>query len=430
MAKKQEKAAHDETVKQQGASNENYNSLRTANTAGTKDPEIYGGYKSLADTGGISDEERAGLLGTVNGNYGANSGGSSGGGSGSGGGGGAKVNDYYAGISPLDTHGFDDAENAFKKMDPSKAQHFADTGGLDDPAQLERMRGLGVYDEFAKTGGYSDSDLGNIRAKSLAPISAFDTNMRNDMASRRNVQGGYAPGFDASSRALKRDTARNISDTSRDTEIALKDKVNTGRLAGAAGAAQSEGNIAQLKTQNQLEGQRQVSQIQEAVASGMMSAAQGRAQIAAVQQQTDLAIASGRTQRDIAEMQLAASNGNAAAARELAKMQMDAQNKQFLMQLESSNKLAGLGGMNSVYQTGMDRGLSIDNSQAGANVNFGGLRSDQANQIGGPWDAVKDGIGMATGVASAFMGGGGATKPVTTKGNTGITGLGTFSGEV
>lgn len=417
MAKSQEKAALDQTVNSQNNSNTKYNEQYASNKDITQNDEAYAGYKGFADTGGIDKAAKDRLLQTTAqpGTYGGSSGG------GSGGGGGAAPGarqDYFSSIGPLDKTMYDSAENAFKQLDTTGAQRFADTGGLDQ-ATMDRMRGMGGYDEFAKTGGYSEEDKGNIRAKALSPISAFDTARRDDMSTRRSVQGGYTPGFDASSRALSRDTARNISDTSLNAEVGIKDKVNAGKQWGISGQAQSEQQVQQLKTQNMMEGQRQVDQIKQAVASGQMMAADGKARIAEVQQQTDLAIASGRTQRDIAEMQIAASNGNAAASRELAKLQLDTQNQQFVMQLEQSGKLAGLGGMDSIYQTGANRGLDITNSQSGSNVNYGGLRAQQADQIGGVFDGIEKGVGMASGVISSFTGGGGYQPQ-----NKGITGMG------
>jgi len=416
MAKKQEKAALGATEDAQKNANQNYDSLRGENTqVGTnRDDEIYAGYKGFSETGGVDPNAKSRLLGGYGGTSPAGGGGSSSGGGG--GGGGGSIQDYYSDIKGLDRSTYDAAENAFKNLDTSYAKNFADTGGLDEAA-MARMRGMGGYEEFAKTGGYSDVDKANIRERGLSAASAMGKGMQDEMSARRATQGGYSPGFDASSRALKRDTARNITDNALNTELGIKEKTNEGRKWGISGVAGSEQATQQLKTQNQLEGSKLKAQIEQAVASGQMSAADGRARIDQVQQQTDLAIATGRTQRDIAAMQLAAANGNASASRALAEAQMAAQNERFVMELEQSGKLAGLGGMSNLYQTNMDRDLNITNSQVGANVNLGQLRSQQADMIGGPWDAVQQGIGGVAGLAGAFSGLGGFTG-----GNTGISG--------
>lgn len=453
MAKAQEKQVFKESGQDRTNSNNAYTDFRDK-TYGQTDvnqsdmnrehDDVYGRYSDIAATGGIDPALRERLL---SGNYsGINIAGGSGGSGGSGGisssgpGGGnvptsgarattsaknssgnpaglrpgAGTNtplggDHYKDVGFIDRNQFNEAKGMFKSMDLSTAKRFADTGGLED-ADLERMRGLGVYDEFARTGGFSDTDTANIRAKALSPIGAFAQNERNELATRRNVQGGYSPGFDASQRALKRDTARNIASTSLDAELGISDRVREGRQWGASNAASSEMGIEQLRTSNQLEGSRQVAQIQQAMAQGVLGAQQGQAMIDQANQQTQLAIATGRTNKDIAELQRRAAAGNASAARELAQAQLSAQNMRFVMELEQQGKLAGIGGMNNTYQfggqqygQGMNNALNSINAQTQGNLGYGNLRSQQADQIGGPMDGIKTGVNLAAGMAGAFF---------------------------
>jgi hypothetical protein len=152
-----------------------------------------------------------------------------------------------------ETGGYNDAQRASIGGDVSNLREIGRTGGLDDAA-MARMRGGGVYDEFAKTGGYSDADIGNIRSKALSPIGAANTAMQDELQRRRAVQGGYAPGFDASSRALRRDTARSAADTSLNTELGIREAVNKGRQWGAGGLSTSETALQGLRTGNMLQG--------------------------------------------------------------------------------------------------------------------------------------------------------------------------------
>ena len=420
MSKKLEEKAHEATVKAQESGNTAYDELRERNKAQTETNrrdmnyehgDVYGTYKGFADTGGISEEQKARLRGT----YGPNAGiGGTGGGGGGGGGGTANktggMRDFYGDVGMIGRDTYDEAERAYKGMDQSTAKRFADTGGLEN-ADLARWRGGGVYDEFGKTGGYSDVDKANIRSRALSPIGSFAAGERDEMARRRGVQGGYAPGFDASQRALKRDTSRNIADTSLNAELGIQENVREGRKWGAEGMSRTEGEIETTRTQNQLEGSRQVSQIQQAMASGMMSAAQGRMMIDQTNQQTKLAMASGRTQREIAELQLKAARGNASASRALANAQMQAQNERFLIEGEQAGKMFGAQGMERVYgyggnqyDTGMDRDLNIINARTNSNIGLGNLRTQQADMIGGAMDVTGQVVDMAAGAAGAFTG--------------------------
>jgi len=419
MAKGDDKKARERTTAAAGfnqdQANKDYDAFRETNRedtrgfgdlAKTEHSDVYNRYAGFANGGGITPEQQARLRGTSQPiNVAGGGGGGGGGGRGSGvdksklGGSG----DYFGDVGMISRNTFDDAERAYKDMDLTTAKRFADTGGLEN-ADLDRWRGGGVYDEFSKTGGISDADKANMQAKALSPISSFASGERDELARRRNVQGGYAPGFDASQRALKRDTSRNIAATSLDSELGISDRQREGRMWGAEGMSRTEGEIETLRTQNQLEGSRQVASIQQAVASGMMSAAQGRAMIDQTNQQTKLAIASGRTQRDIAKLQMQAAAGNASAARSLAKAQMDSQNERFLIDSQQRGEMFGLEGMSNLaagtganYASGMDRDLSAINSQTQANMGFAGtMLGNQPPGKGVDWGQIAStGIGAA-----------------------------------
>ncbi len=439
MAKKQEKETYDASKANQAQGNQNYNDFtgrqrdQNEQSGGSyfgQQGEAYNQYKNFADTGGLDPELKRRL---IEGDYsykGVNGGGGSGGSSG-GGGGGGKVSppgpgnkppagpsgDHYSKVGHIGRGTYDAAEAAFDAMNKEHATRFAETGGLED-ADLDRWRGLGVYDDFAKTGGISEEDEGNMRAKALSPIGAFRQQEMDEMARRRNVQGGYGFGMDAAQRALKRDTARNIADTSLNAELGISDRRREGKMWGAEGASRTESDIEKTRTQNQIQGMQTLAQIEQAVASGKMSAAQGRAQIDMANQQTDLAIASGRTQKDIAELQRRAAAGNASAMKELANAQLAAQNMRFVTELEQQGKLAGAQGMGAMAgmmgnygSEGMNRELAAIGGQNRDNISWGGLRSQQADQIGGFGDNLMKGLNIGAGVAGAMFapgaGGGG-----------------------
>src|SRR5678815_603429 len=138
-------------------------------------------------------------------------------------------------------------------IDPTREASINDTaaklknnGGLSDE-NIQRIRGNGGYDEFAKTGGYTPEAIANIKAQAISPIGSYATGTRDELARRAAVQGGYAPGFDAASRQLRRDTARNIADTSLNANVGIQEKVNEGRKWGIGGVSGAETQIGTLK---------------------------------------------------------------------------------------------------------------------------------------------------------------------------------------
>lgn len=258
------------------------------------------------------------------------------------------------------------------------------TGGF-DPTSTNRIRGLGVYDEAANTGLFSDSDKANIRAKALSPISSYASNTRDQLAQQRSVQGGYAPGFDAAGRALRRDTARNISGVSLDAELGIKDRVNANRLAGAGGASNSEGNYQGLRTGNMLQ--------------GLLGAGNQEMGLQNSINSTRLAGLGGglNTQNSIADVNTGNANRNLSAG-------------EFNIGNQIGQEDLGISGLGGLYNTGnqnnqsdYDRSLGLIGGQANANQGYYGSRIPIATQpgIGG---TVLRGIGTGAGIGASLMG--------------------------
>jgi len=93
------------------------------------------------------------------------------------------------------------------------------------------------YDEFAKTGGYSDQDQAMFRARGNATLPSFYSNLKNNMATQRNRQGGYGAGFDAADAAMAREAAQATYEGQLGTENTLQNNIREGRRFGIGGQA-------------------------------------------------------------------------------------------------------------------------------------------------------------------------------------------------
>jgi hypothetical protein len=123
----------------------------------------------------------------------------------------------------------------------------------DDQDIANRFRGNGVFDEFAKTGGYSDRDISNIRSRANSVIPAYYDVARNEASRMGSVQGGYGPGQGALFARMGRDQARGAASTALDAELGIKDKVNAGRQWGGGQMSSAE-NALQTMRMNALTG--------------------------------------------------------------------------------------------------------------------------------------------------------------------------------
>jgi hypothetical protein len=173
------------------------------------------------------------------------------------------------GITAQGNKAIDDSEASYRNFissggwDPNRVasmdqniqglKDFGKTGGLSD-ADVSRMQGGGVYDEFAKTGGLSAGDRANIRSRATSTIPQFYQNMKDQANAQAATQGGYGPGQSALMARFGRGQAAAGADASLNAELGITDKVNAGRLSGAAGMASTGKDIASLRTGNQLAG--------------------------------------------------------------------------------------------------------------------------------------------------------------------------------
>ncbi len=238
---------------------------------------IVGGYTDLATNGGITDEDRArqrqflqnkrGLIDAASG------------------GGGADYSDSaYRGVdlTPLnelealfrdsiggktiDTEklrsgrpyvealakngGYDPAAKESIGADIGLLKGIAGTGGISDEG-VNRMRGAGVFDEFAETGGLSDMDKSMLRKRGNSGIAGIYSQLKND-ASKMSRVGNSTAGLSALNSRLGRDAARTAQSAALDTELGITDRTLEGRRWGATSMANAESGVQDLQSSNRM----------------------------------------------------------------------------------------------------------------------------------------------------------------------------------
>ncbi len=94
------------------------------------------------------------------------------------------------------------------------------------------------YTNFANTGGYSQEDQDNLRARGVAPIRAVYANMMNEMMRQKNLSGGYSPNFNAAATKMRTGTSQQMADHVTNVNAGLADAIRQGKLAGLGGLGQ------------------------------------------------------------------------------------------------------------------------------------------------------------------------------------------------
>src|SRR5215471_381977 len=102
------------------------------------------------------------------------------------------------------------------------------------------------YAEFARTGGFSPTDVASMRSHAIAPTAAVYKNAMRDVDRAKALSGGYAPNYIAARSRINRDLAQSISDTSTGVESNLAQMKQQGRLAGMEGGSNLARSMAGL----------------------------------------------------------------------------------------------------------------------------------------------------------------------------------------
>lgn len=133
-------------------------------------------------------------------------------------------------------------------------QKIADTGWR-TPEQKEAGWGWGNFKNFADTGGWSDPEKADFRARSEAGLPELYGGLRNEMMRGRTIQGGYGPGYGTAMSQIARDKARELALARLGAETSLAESIRSGKKWGSEqGAGAAKGELGQMQgAQGQLD---------------------------------------------------------------------------------------------------------------------------------------------------------------------------------
>ena len=110
------------------------------------------------------------------------------------------------------------------------------TVSYDDPFQS-----YGGFTNMSQTGGYSDADMANLRARAASPVRAAYAAAQQGIQQQRSLQGGYSPNAVAAQVKMARDQGQSASDAIQNAEAGIISARNQNELAGLTGMSGIEG---------------------------------------------------------------------------------------------------------------------------------------------------------------------------------------------
>lgn len=348
----------------------------------------YQGYLSYAQGGGLTQEDKDRMQGSIN-----KLGGIAGGSGGGGGGGVSNTlsgNSAYRGLSSAYNSAYrpdyGEADTGFRKLagegggfdadqlkqiygNVSNLSGIGQTGGVtaEDQANINRKSIL----EQEETGGYSAQDRAMIRAKSAASSPAYFASLKDKLEQQRGQTGNLA-NAGAVDFKLAREGAQQQGADRIDSEIKLAGDIRKGRESAGQFLSNQNLDLYDRRTKNQIQGsqaagnlgvdtQTAITRNQAEGLKGLQGSQTGLGEWGLGQagglDNFSLNQAGGLDQYDInkaqLDMQAQSANSSRSDANAYNAQMADAQYQQWLTEYGNQQKQYGIGGLESLYGTNL-----------------------------------------------------------------------------
>lgn len=116
----------------------------------------------------------------------------------------------------------------------------------------EFQQGMDYYKNFADTGGFSNRDIQDLRARGVSPIRSVYANAMNDIDRQKNLSGGYAPNALAVRAKMARELSSGIADQVSNVNAQLATMIQQGKEFGTTGYGNMSQRDLELATQTAL----------------------------------------------------------------------------------------------------------------------------------------------------------------------------------
>jgi hypothetical protein len=107
---------------------------------------------------------------------------------------------------------------------------------------------LADLSNLSTTGGYSDADIANIRARDISPIRSIYFNANQNAERAKALGGGYSPNFNATQAQMARDEANKIGDITTAANAGIAQNVAANKLSAAPAYASASAAANAAKT--------------------------------------------------------------------------------------------------------------------------------------------------------------------------------------
>jgi hypothetical protein len=107
---------------------------------------------------------------------------------------------------------------------------------------------LSDLSNLATTGGYSDSDIQNLRARGVSPTRSIYANAQQNVERQRALSGGYSPNFNATQARMARDESDAIGNANINVNAGIAQNVASNKIAAAPAYASASASANAART--------------------------------------------------------------------------------------------------------------------------------------------------------------------------------------
>lgn len=138
-------------------------------------------------------------------------------------------------------------------------------------------KSLSNLSSLADTGGYSDADIANIRARDTSPIRSIYSNAQQNVERAKALAGGYSPNFNATQAKMARDESQQISDVTTAANAGIAQSVAANKISAATPYANTAATANAAQTAADKANADIINQINETNAANKLSTDTGNA---------------------------------------------------------------------------------------------------------------------------------------------------------
>jgi len=135
----------------------------------------------------------------------------------------------YTGAAAKQNNDYDSIMNNYKQMFNAPASTPISYTGSPDVTSA-----MGNLKELSTTGGYSDQNINDIRARGVSPIRSIYASAQRNLERQRSLQGGYSPNMAAATTKMAREQSDLISGKTTDINAGIAEAINRNRLAASS----------------------------------------------------------------------------------------------------------------------------------------------------------------------------------------------------